>query len=236
MIHELIINGKSTREFKLFLLDADVAKGAERDYQTIEVAGRSGDLHIDNGRFRNVRISYKLFADGDAKKRINAFNAFLMSISGYARIEDSFNPEIYRMGEFTGGLEPKFGTFHRSGIFDVVFDCKPQKWLKSGSESILISSTTVMENPTLFPSLPKLKITGTVLLMVGNTPITVLENSQNDLVVDSELLDVYGEQTLLNYSEKVQMPNGFPLIASGESGIMPADGMSVEIIPRWWTV
>lgn len=236
MIHELIINGVSTRDFKIFLLDADVSKGTERDYQTVEVAGRNGDLHIDNGRFRNIRISYKLFADGRAKEKINAFNAYLLSIGTYARIEDSFNPDYYRMGEFVGGLEPKFGTFHRNGIFDLTFDCKPQKWLKSGSESVLISSTEVMHNPTHFPSFPKLKITGTGLLTVGNKPITILENTQNDMVIDSEMLDVYGEQTLLNYSEKVQMPNGFPLLDSGATGIMPDSGMSVEVIPRWWTV
>lgn len=236
MIHELIINGTSTRLFKIFVLDADVSKGVEKDYSVVEVAGRNGDLHFDMGRYRNIRITYKCFADADAKNRINEFNSFLLSQGGYARIEDSFNPDIYREGEFIGGLEPKFGVFHKSGIFDLEFDCKPQKWLKSGENAVLFTETGTIENKSRFASLPRVKISGTGLITIGHIPVTVLENTQNDMIIDSGLQDVYGEQTLLNYNDKVQMPNGFPKLESGTNGIVMASGMTAEIIPRWWTV
>ena len=57
-------NGHKSTEYGLYI-NGDAAYNApERDTEDIEIPGRSGTLTVDNGRWRNISVSYKVFVFG----------------------------------------------------------------------------------------------------------------------------------------------------------------------------
>lgn len=96
--------------------------------------GRNGDLIIDNGRWNNVDVTYNdcLIAN-NFPETFADFRAKIARLRGYVRLEDTFNPDEYRMASLSKGIKiDRLGTRYHSGRFDLTFNCKPQRFLKSG--------------------------------------------------------------------------------------------------------
>lgn len=130
----MTIGGVSLDEFNCHLLMPGIASSPERDVQVIEVPGRSGDLVIDNGRFKNRSVEYKCVIDGsDSQYDFERMMAWLKSLKGYQRIEESYHPEYYRMGLFSAAVEPEEQNLHQVA-FTLKANCKPQKYLMTGDE------------------------------------------------------------------------------------------------------
>lgn len=97
MIHYLTFAGKSSRDFGVFISGAKTFGSGTRDFEQISIPGRNGDLLFDNGRFKNVKVSYEAYIVRDFNTNYNAFNSWLMSQKGYARLEDTYQPDFYRL-------------------------------------------------------------------------------------------------------------------------------------------
>jgi phage-related protein len=63
------------------------------------------------------------------------------------------------MAVYKSGLEVD-ATSIQSGEFDIVFDCKPQRWLTSGETAVSVADGGTLDNPTLFESEPLLAVEG----------------------------------------------------------------------------
>ena len=48
--------GRSSKDFGIYLSGSGVFNAPERDVETISIPGRSGDLILDNGRFKNISV------------------------------------------------------------------------------------------------------------------------------------------------------------------------------------
>ena len=64
------------------------------------------------------------------------------------------------MGTYISGLEVKPIKHNTASQFDIVFDCKPQRWLMGGEAAIGITSGDTLLNPTLFDASPLLEVKG----------------------------------------------------------------------------
>lgn len=62
--HDVYFNGKSLADFGVHVNGTDVFNGPEKDVENVEVPGRNGDLHIFNGRYKNVELKYHAFIGG----------------------------------------------------------------------------------------------------------------------------------------------------------------------------
>ena len=96
--HDLVYNGKALSEFGVHLTGSGTFNSPEKDYETIEIPGRNGDLHISNNRFKNVEVTYKAFIAGedlvtdpgtDFSFKMEAFRSWVLSCDGYKRLEDT---------------------------------------------------------------------------------------------------------------------------------------------------
>ena len=65
----------------------------------IIIPGRNGAKYVDEGYFDNVTISYSLIFTDFAK--YDAVVNYLLSVKGFARLEDEYDPDIYRMARVT---------------------------------------------------------------------------------------------------------------------------------------
>lgn len=158
--HYFIFGNVDSRDYGIIVSNDNGFESPERDVEEIEIPGRNGTLLIDNGRFKNQTLTYNCILRSDFSDQMDAFRAALCAQFGYQRIEDSFHPDVYRMGRIKGEITPKAGSQYQNGYFDVNFDVKPQKFLLTGETAVTVASGGVITNPTAYPAKPLLEVKG----------------------------------------------------------------------------
>lgn len=226
--------GVSSSDYKIGISGSGTYGAPERDIETVSVPGRSGDLYIDNNRFKNITVTYPAFISSDFGKRFGGFRAFMMSQKGYQRLEDTYHPDEYRLAIFTGPMDPDVKVLNRSGEFDISFNCKPQRWLKSGEEPITLTASGSIFNPTLFDAKPLLRLYGTGTITIGNFGITV-SSASTYTDIDCEIMEAYKGSTNCNGNISLT-GSDFPKISPGANTVTISGFSSVVIYPRWWTL
>lgn len=148
----------------------------EKEYDTYEIPGRSGDLQIFRGRYKNVKVEYPCVyekAFQDFVKDITELRNALLACNGYRKLYDSHNPDEYRMAIYRGGLDINPTDRRNATTFNIEFDCKPQRYLTSGDVPITVASGDHIINPTLFSSSPLLAVQGYGKIAINESEITV---------------------------------------------------------------
>lgn len=126
--------------------------------------------------------------------------------------------------------------WNKAGRATVLFDCMPQRFLKSGEKFVDVPSGGTIYNPTRYESKPLIRAicNGTGTIVIGDYQID-LSGIGVFVDIDSELQDCYAIRTSMN--NKVTLSNGFPLLKSGTTQIsFDGDIDSVSIAGRWFTV
>lgn len=226
-------------DFGVYVLSARLNDSPERDTETISVPGRSGDIHIDNGRYKNINIPYICAIVKGADLNLERFVAAISSQTGYQRLEDTLHPEYYRLGAFVGQVTPTMTRARQKGVFEIQFNCKPQKYLKSGEiETSMSGNGNKLYNPTRFNSKPLIKVNGTATGAIAiNSKQATIASNPGYFTIDSELEDAYNSSTGDNYNSRLTLSeNEFPVLVSGENTINVASGMTIVVTPRWWTI
>lgn len=235
MSDSFVYGGIDSNNFGVLLL-SDVMEGTEYDYTSISVPGRTGDLHRGNNRYKNTKRELIVFAGEQAEQRLSALNESLLSLTGYQRLQTSSHPDWYTQGQYTGGMMPRQNPGFTVGRASLNFDCKPQKWLVSGENTISVSDGDTITNPTLYPSKPLLMVTGQGTLTIGRYSIEVLEDV-TDMAIDCDMEKAYSTETAENYNGKIRVYlNDFLLIQPGENEVTLSSGMTLSVVPRWWTL
>lgn len=130
----IIFNGRSSTEFGIEVEHLPDYDTPERDYDIIHVPGRNGDLVIDTGSFKNTSRKYQISVAtrGEAfYEKIKPIVEWLHSSSGYARLEDTYEPDYYRLAYYRESNTID-NLFDDAGRATITFTCKPQRYLKSG--------------------------------------------------------------------------------------------------------
>lgn len=176
MFKSLRFGDIDTKGYDVFISGDAVFNSPSRDVEMIEIPGRNGSYALDKGRFSNIEVSYPAGIgtqnEAEFRRKIESLRNALSSKVGYQRLEDDYNGEEYRLAVYKSGLDvnPKM---LRAGEFDIVFDCKPQRFLKIGEIETPVSSGGIITNPTLFESHPLLKTEGYGNININGEPIIV---------------------------------------------------------------
>ena len=128
----LNFGGINSADYGVWITGSGTFSSPERDVEYVSVPGRNGDLIIDNNRWNNIEVTYPANIQSDFDTKIQAFRAAMGRKRGYQRLEDNYHLDEYRMASFTLGIQPETTPLNRGGEFDLVFNCKPQRFLKSG--------------------------------------------------------------------------------------------------------
>ena len=136
MDHSLTFGTINSADYGIYISGEGVFDAPVRDVEVVEVPGRNGDILIDKGRFKNIQVKYPAINKekdyATFRQRVNDFRNALASQVGYQRLTDTFNPDEYRLAAFYNGLEVSpIGQDTASNI-EIIFDCKPQRFLKQG--------------------------------------------------------------------------------------------------------
>ncbi|MCD8087134.1 MAG: hypothetical protein LUE22_00900 [Oscillospiraceae bacterium] len=229
-----VFDGIDSRSVGLRLEDAITFDGAAPNVEAMSIPGRNGALHYFDGAYGNVTGSASCFVlQKNVDKALAAIDRWLLLGFGYKRLEVATEPDYFRMARVSDGPGTEIRT-RKLAVFDLKFDCKPQKFLKSGEETITITEATTLQNEW-FPALPLLKVYGSsaAVLAVGDTSISISEIDEY-VVLDCELQDAY--KGTANKNSTITAPE-FPRLENGENAISWTGGITkIEITPRWWTL
>lgn len=223
-------------------------KFPKRKYIVQSIPGRSGDLYIEEAEdaFENYEDSYTVFLDAKApglQQVSRGLAEWLFSSPGYQRLEDSYDPDTFRMAVYTGG-EEFINIFNEYGRGALTFNCAPKRFYKSGEKEIEVVSGSRIYSPSLFKAHPIVTITTNsktdVSLDVYDkydiSKTFTIKNINGLVVIDSE-----AHTALITNAESVNSSVDTPyenLYLDSISSISWSNSKvtSVKIIPRWWTV
>lgn len=231
----IIFNNKSSADCRIQVAHPPGYAYPERDYAITHIPGRNGDIIQDNGCYKNVERTYEVSFDApneDFATYANAVSAWLHSTTGYARLEDSYEPNYYRMATYQESNIFE-NLYNQAGTATIVFECKPQRFLKTGDNIITIQNSLTIMNPTGFEAYPLFKVTGTSGVLTVNGNSITFSSIDNFVMLDCELQDAYKE----NINKNSTISGTFPVLKTGSNTISWTGGISsVTMKPRWWTI
>lgn len=247
----IVFNGISTSDLGVVVQTPPVYSFPSKNYELLQIEGRSGDIVIEKDSYQNVRRTYYLALvfrkNTSFVENASALVNWLMSANGYARLEDSYEPEYYRLALYrSSGDLANYND--KATTIQVSFECKPQRFLKIGDTPVEITQTgqyIQIINPTKYISLPEITIDGQNLTLsfysgeehtVDTKTSSLITSFSGKGVIDSELQDCYSETEYLN--NKVALDNGFPKLYPGINWIYISGTTltKVSIKPKWWTL
>jgi phage-related protein len=232
MIGNLVVGNINCKDYGVFVSDAGIYASPEPDYTSYEIAGRNGDLHINNGRYKNVDITYQAFIAHEFEDRFVPFRSAILSQDGYVRIEDDFKQDMYRLGRLKSGIEGKIKLARGIGTFELEFDCKPQWYLKSGEQDTVFTENGSILNPTVFPSKPLIRVYGKGTVTVGTNVFVINTAGTEFIEIDTDSKQAYEGTANRNSNIKV---NQWGSLTSGNNTITLGTGITkVTVKPRWY--
>lgn len=197
------------------------------------IPGRNGDLIWATGSYENRGASASCFClQTDVEKAIGSAGRFLMGKKGYRRLETSDDPDHFWLArvENSPAIDMRVRTL---SPFDISFDCKPQRFLKSGEHSFEITESGFIFNQYGQTALPLISVYGSGAgeLTIGDCTIDI-QALDGVLILDSEIQNAYNEHG--NQNMNINAPT-FPVLPDGKIPIAFSGGIErVEIVPRWW--
>lgn len=238
--HFIVFDGQNLADWGVHISGDNTFGAPERDVDEIEIPGRDGSISFDNGRFKNIDITYDGSLLGEDPEdyliKLQQVRSFLCSRKGYKRLEDSYRVDEFRLAKFVDGLDPD-GVMLTGSTFDLKFNCKPQRFLKSGEEILTMTSTGSVFNFTNFTAKPLIRVWGSGTFSVGNNKVTITKPSTVEYVdIDSDMQDCYSDSQ--NCNGDVVLNNvEFPVFEPGENIVTIETGITkIEITPRWYIV
>ena len=233
----LTFNGKNSLNYGIYISGEGVYNAPERVVEMVSIPGRNGALAMDEGRFENIEITYPAGTFGDTQSnfadKVKAFRNELCSRHTYVRLSDDYHTDEFRLALYKSGLEVEPASYNRAGEFNIVFTCKPQRFLTSGESTTTLTSSGTISNPTNFDAQPLLVVTGTGTLTVNGVQIAI---TASPTTIDCESMEAYNGTTSRNGNIALA-PNRFPVLSPGSNTITLGAGITkVVITPRWWRI
>ncbi len=177
IFNSLTFGEVNSLDYGIYITGEGVFDAPERAVELVEVPGRNGSIDLDEGYWKNIEVTYTAgtFAEdqADFARKLGAFRNAVLSQRGYQRLTDTYNPGEYRLGLYASGLSVETSSYKRGGEFELVFNCKPQRYLLSGETEIAVSSGATVNNPTLYESRPLVEATGVGNVKIGESTINI---------------------------------------------------------------
>lgn len=196
--------GVASTDYGMVVSEAASFDSPTRKQTIYTVPGRNGSIIKQEKAWNDVTRQYRIWIDeqtefdsggdivsGTLAERVRNLMAWLNSQDGYQRLEDNFDPDVYRLAYYSGGNELA-NKLTLVGEGTLTFTCKPQRFLKSGETAVEVTNGDVLKNPTLFDAKPLIHIEGTGNITIGTGGKTLTITGLADYInIDCERMDSY---------------------------------------------
>lgn len=243
-IGKLTYAGKnSLTDFGVYVTGSGTHNAAERDTTTFSIAGRNGDLIVDNGRYKNIPVIYPAFIPHTFGAEEQKVRNWLRTGAAYGKIADTYDTTHFRLGRPVGELT--FTPVRPNGAnFDITFDCDPRRFLVSGDSFTTITGGSWSDdNPTDFDARPQIAVgdpeNGMEIEVTDGdgrvTTFTATDDHVGLVIIDCETQDIYDDSTLANLNSLFTVSGEFPSLSAGTNAItLTGNYSAASVRPRWW--
>ena len=234
--------------YGVYVSGKDTFTAPRKNYNFFTIPYRNGELLGLERRLDNINVVYRECGIVTSiSSNLEGLRNFLLSRDGYVKIEDSYHPNEYRMGVYEGGFEADVSAMMTDAKFDLIFNCMPQRWLKSGDTVVEVTSTKDFNNPSKFASKPLVRVYGYGQFMIGGLVVQVQQHTRAYIDIDCDRMDCYcGKYNMNEYVDVYKYENSqyystvdFPTLPSGNSSVTiqtTSTMTKLEVTPRWWIV
>lgn len=260
MRKHLYVDNTDLATFGVYCSGQGTFGAPEKEVTTYTVPGRDGLVLGVNERMENIRVVYPCFIYTNFAENMKNLRSFLLSRSGYVKINDDYDTTHFRMGFFEAGIDPDVTEKNNAGRFNLVFNCQPQRWLNSGETEVTksnvgttTSSGLQLVNPTLFTAKPLIVVTGNAGLLISGTGYGIRVDVEGngtsteitDYTIDCETMQVYSGSTNMAskigfYKSNTEVGVDAPVLVPGTTTIRKGTtNGSIQLLsvkPRWWEV
>ena len=242
----IVFGGERSDNYGMVVSEAPSFERARRKQTVIAVPGRTGDVVFQEDAWEDVPRPYNVFIaedlqedsggniSGTLAERVDNFEAMLNSMTGYQRLEDNFEPDVYRRAYYSGG-DGFTNELLAIGRATINFTCDARRFLKSGETPIQVSNGDAIVNPTRFKSKPLIHIEAsnkTIGITINGKTITAVVADY--INIDCEKMNAY---RLAAENKNADISGDFPTIASGSNAItITGTPTKVTIKPNWFII
>lgn len=227
------LDGIDAQSASIYLQKPIVFSEAVPNIESKTIPGRNGDLIFETGSYKNRRGSASCFClQEDVETAVSSAGRFLMRKKGYRRLETSDDPNHYWMARVENSPQMEM-RIRVLAPFEIGFDCKPQRFLKSGENKTSFTASGSLSNQYGQVALPLITLygQGAGTLTIGSCVVEVIALNEV-LYLDSDTQNAYNNNG--NQNMNINAPS-FPTLPNGETQITFSGGIErVEIVPRWW--
>lgn len=233
-----VFNGHNSDEFGICIENTPSLDRPERKHNVYQIPGRNGDIVEMLDAYDNINKTYTVWAANDyftdVTKDYNAIAAWLYTTNGYTRLEDDFEPDIFRLAYFVGPMDVE-NLLNMYGKTKLTFNCRPERYFKDGEKTITITNGSTIINKTAFTAKPLICITGSgdcsIRIGIHTMNITGLVDY---IYIDCDTMEAYRQAA----ENKNNMISGdFPVIDSGTQSIVTTGTITdIKVTPRWYTI
>lgn len=191
MRQSITYGGIDSADYGIYISGEGVFNAPKRAVDLVEVPGRNGALALDKGYWENLKVTYPCFVyeeDLDTfAETLSDFRNALKSQTGYQRLTDSIHSDEYRLAVYVDEFEVDPLKYNTLGEFDLVFNCKPQRFLTSGETLVTVANNGTLTNPTAFDSQPTIQVNGYGTLTFNGYEVTI----ENGAMGEYELMGAF---------------------------------------------
>ena len=219
-LNSLTFNNINSLAYGVYISGTGAFNAPSRDREMIEVPGRNGDIINDRGRFRNIEVTYPAFIIKDFADKVRTWANKILEPIDYVRLEDTYNPDEYRLAVLLA-----------AGSFDLIFNCRPERFLKIGDTVQTFTADGTITNPTDMAAKPLIRVYGSGKVEVNGAEITIASHSLSYIDIDCDLQEAFCGSVNANQYISV---DDFPKLDPGANIVDLTGVTSVQITPRWW--
>lgn len=237
--------GEDSTDYGIVVGQSPVFDKPIRKQTVYNVPGRNGTILFQQDAFEDVVRTYNVWVaeeteedsggvlSGTLTDRVSAITAWLNSKSGYQELEDSFEPDYFRLAYYSGG-DSFSDNMMQYGESELNFTCRPERFLKTGKTAVTVTNGTILDNPTKFTSRPLIYIQGS-----GTFGITLGGNTISATVTDYIYIDCEAQNAyrLATENRNDKISGAFPVMPSGANTVaITGSPTTVKITPRYYTI
>ena len=243
----IVWGGESSTDYGMVVAEAPAFDKPTKRTEVFTVPGRNGAVLFQDGSFDDVTRSYKVWiaedesvdsggnVNGTLAERVSAITAWLYSQQGYTRLEDNFEPDIFRLAYYSGENDIS-NELTQYGETTLSFTCRPERFYKDAETAVAVANGDTITNPTKFASKPLIKITAAGTVTVGIAGVSIVAVVTDYIYIDCERMNAY-RLTSENKNDKIS--GSFPTIRPGTNAIsisVTGTLTKVEITPRYFSI
>lgn len=227
----IFYNGESCKDVGLSVISRPTIPVPEREYDTIKVEGRDGELHRDKKTYKDIEIPISF---NFVSKTPDVWAQDLRKVKKWLysgkdnRLILSDDPEYYYKVK-KAVMSDTERKAKRKGKFEIVFTCESYMYRIDGQDEKEIGE--YLYNPYM-ESQPVYKIygNGEITLEVNGNQVTAVVTEQ--LNIDTKLEICYNAANEISNAALTGKYEGLYL-QEGDNNFKYTEGFSVVLVPNW---